>query len=131
DEKALVAALKAGTIASAGLDVFGDEPRVPKALIDMENVVLFPHVGSASVHTRNAMGNLVVDNLRSWFSGKGPLTPVHETPWPKGNWSPSQKWPASTPTSGVRKVKADNSPERYWRNSQNQARKVKPATQIV
>ena len=66
---------------SAGLDVFEDEPRVPQELIDMEHVVLLPHVGSASVHTRNAMGQLVVDNLVSWFAGKGPLTAVAETPW--------------------------------------------------
>ncbi|SED90882.1 Lactate dehydrogenase [Rhizobiales bacterium GAS191] len=83
DEQALIAALKAGKIASAGLDVFENEPNVPQELIAMENVVLLPHVGSASVHTRNAMGNLVVDNLKSWFSGKGPLTPVVETPWPR------------------------------------------------
>jgi lactate dehydrogenase-like 2-hydroxyacid dehydrogenase len=83
DEKALIAALDAGTIASAGLDVFEKEPRVPAELIAMDNVVLFPHVGSASVHTRNAMGDLVVDNLISWFSGKGPLTAVAETPWKK------------------------------------------------
>jgi lactate dehydrogenase-like 2-hydroxyacid dehydrogenase len=44
--------------------------------------VLLPHVGSASIETRRAMGQLVVDNLISWFSGKGPLTPVAETPWP-------------------------------------------------
>jgi lactate dehydrogenase-like 2-hydroxyacid dehydrogenase len=48
----------------------------------MENVVLLPHVGSASVETRRAMGQLVVDNLKSWAAGKGPLTPVPETPWP-------------------------------------------------
>jgi lactate dehydrogenase-like 2-hydroxyacid dehydrogenase len=83
DEAALIAALRDGTILSAGLDVYADEPRVPKELIEMEHVVLLPHVASASVHTRNAMGQLVVDNLTSWFSGKGPLTPVAETPWPK------------------------------------------------
>jgi lactate dehydrogenase-like 2-hydroxyacid dehydrogenase len=83
DEKALIAALQAGKIASAGLDVFEHEPQVPAELIGMENVVLFPHVGSASVHTRDAMGKLTVDNLKSWFAGKGPLTPVAETPWPK------------------------------------------------
>jgi lactate dehydrogenase-like 2-hydroxyacid dehydrogenase len=83
DEKALIAALKAGTIASAGLDVFEKEPRVPAELIAMDNVVLLPHLGSASVYTRSAMGNLVVDNLTSWFSGKGPLTAVAETPWKK------------------------------------------------
>lgn len=81
DEPALVAALEARTILSAGLDVFADEPRVPRELIGMDHVVLLPHVGSASVHTRNAMGQLVVDNLVSWFAGKGPLTPVAETPW--------------------------------------------------
>jgi lactate dehydrogenase-like 2-hydroxyacid dehydrogenase len=81
DEKALIKALQDGTILSAGLDVFADEPNVPQELIDMEHVVLLPHVGSASVHTRNAMGQLVVDNISSWFAGKGPLTPVAETPW--------------------------------------------------
>ena len=81
DERALIAALKNKTILTAGLDVFEDEPRVPQELIDMDHVVLLPHVGSASVHTRNAMGQLVVDNLVAWFSGKGPLTPVAETPW--------------------------------------------------
>ncbi len=79
---ALVEALKAKTILSAGLDVFEDEPRVPAELIGMDHVVLFPHVGSASVHTRNAMAQLVVDNLVSFADGKGPLTPVAETPWP-------------------------------------------------
>jgi lactate dehydrogenase-like 2-hydroxyacid dehydrogenase len=83
DEKALIAALQAGKIASAGLDVFEHEPKVPQELIAMPNVVLLPHVGSASVHTRDAMGNLTVDNLKHWFSGKGPLTPVVETPWPQ------------------------------------------------
>jgi lactate dehydrogenase-like 2-hydroxyacid dehydrogenase len=82
DEAALVEALKAKTILSAGLDVFEDEPKVPAELIAMDHVVLFPHVGSASVHTRNGMAQLVVDNLVSWADGKGPLTPVAETPWP-------------------------------------------------
>ncbi len=81
DERALIDALKAKTIHTAGLDVFEDEPRVPQELIDMGNIVLFPHVGSASVHTRNAMGQLVVDNLVDFFAGKGPRTPVPETPW--------------------------------------------------
>jgi lactate dehydrogenase-like 2-hydroxyacid dehydrogenase len=81
DERALIEALKDKVILSAGLDVFEDEPRVPQELIDIDHVVLLPHVGSASVHTRNAMGQLVVDNLVAWFSGKGPLTPVAETPW--------------------------------------------------
>ena len=81
DEQALIDALHDGVIRSAGLDVFDKEPQVPQALLDMDHVVLLPHVGSASVHTRNAMGQLVVDNLRSWFEGRGPLTPVAETPW--------------------------------------------------
>lgn len=79
DEPALIAALEKGVIRAAGLDVFADEPRIPQALIDLPNATLLPHVGSASVHTRNAMADLVVDNLISWFSGKGPLTPVPET----------------------------------------------------
>ena len=82
DEAALITALRERKIMTAGLDVFAEEPRVPQALIDMEHVVLFPHVGSASVHTRNAMGQLVVDNLLSYAAGRGPLTPVAETPWP-------------------------------------------------
>lgn len=84
DEQALIAALRDKTILSAGLDVFEDEPRVPAELIAIDHVVLLPHVGSASVHTREQMGQLVVNNLVSWFEGKGPLTPVAETPWPKG-----------------------------------------------
>jgi len=84
DEEALIAALKNKVILSAGLDVFANEPRVPQELIGMENIVLLPHVGSASLHTRMAMGQLVVDNLASFAAGKGPLTPVAETPWPRG-----------------------------------------------
>jgi lactate dehydrogenase-like 2-hydroxyacid dehydrogenase len=80
DEQAMIAALKSGTILAAGLDVFEKEPNVPDELKSMQNVVLLPHIGSASVVTRNAMDQLVVDNLKSWFAGKGPLTPVAETP---------------------------------------------------
>jgi lactate dehydrogenase-like 2-hydroxyacid dehydrogenase len=76
DEPALVEALKAGRIAGAGLDVFVDEPRVPQALIEMDNVVLQPHVGSATHQTRKAMGQLVIDNLAAHFAGKPLLTPV-------------------------------------------------------
>lgn len=79
DEDALAAALADGTILAAGLDVFRDEPRVPRALVDLPNASLLPHVGSASVHTRRAMADLVVDNLASWFDGRGALTPVPET----------------------------------------------------
>ncbi|MCA0399306.1 MAG: 2-hydroxyacid dehydrogenase [Proteobacteria bacterium] len=81
DEKAMIELLASGKLGAAGLDVFEDEPRVPEALFAMENVVLLPHIGSASVHTRNAMGQLVVDNLVSFAQGRGPLTPVAETPW--------------------------------------------------
>ena len=80
DEPALVAALKSGAILAAGLDVFANEPSVPDELKAMQNVVLLPHIGSASVVTRNAMDQLVVDNLKNWFAGKAPLTPVAETP---------------------------------------------------
>ncbi len=81
DEPALIAALTAGTIHSAGLDVFAREPHVPAELAALDHLVLLPHVGSASIQTRETMGRLVVDNLTSWFSGNGPLTPVPETPW--------------------------------------------------
>jgi lactate dehydrogenase-like 2-hydroxyacid dehydrogenase len=80
DEQALIAALKSGTILAAGLDVFANEPNVPEELRAMQNVVLLPHIGSASVVTRNAMDQLVVDNLKAWFAGKAPLTPIPETP---------------------------------------------------
>jgi lactate dehydrogenase-like 2-hydroxyacid dehydrogenase len=80
DEPALIAALKSGTILAAGLDVFEKEPNVPDELRSLQNVVLLPHIGSASVVTRNAMDQLVVDNLKAWFAGKPPLTPVVETP---------------------------------------------------
>lgn len=79
DQPALIAALQTGTILAAGLDVYEDEPNVPEALIALPNVVLLPHLGSASVHTRAAMGQLVVDNLKTWFADGKPLTPVAET----------------------------------------------------
>ena len=80
DEPALIKALKDGTIMAAGLDVFANEPNVPEELRIMPNVVLLPHIASASVTTRNAMDQLVVDNLKEWFAGKPPLTPIAETP---------------------------------------------------
>jgi len=82
DEPALIKALQEKKIFAAGLDVFVDEPKVPPELIAMDNVVLFPHLGSASLHTRQAMDQLVVDNLVAWAAGNPPLTPVPETPWP-------------------------------------------------
>ena len=81
DEPALIEALKQGKIMAAGLDVFAKEPHVPKELIAMENVVLFPHLGSASKFTREKMDQLMVDNILAWAAGKPPLTPVPETPW--------------------------------------------------
>ena len=82
DQDALIAALKNRKIFSAGLDVYAHEPNVPPELMAMDNVVLFPHVGSGSVPTRDAMNQLVIDNLVAWAAGKKPLTPVPETPWP-------------------------------------------------
>jgi lactate dehydrogenase-like 2-hydroxyacid dehydrogenase len=82
DEAALIKALREKTILSAGLDVYAREPEVPPELIAMEHVVLFPHLGSASIATREKMDQLVVDNLLAWAKGKPPLTPVPETPWP-------------------------------------------------
>ena len=82
DEPALIEALQQKKILSAGLDVFAREPEVPAELMAMDHVVLFPHLGSASVATRDKMDQLVVDNLLAWAAGKPPLTPVSETPWP-------------------------------------------------
>ncbi|MGN6768555.1 MAG: 2-hydroxyacid dehydrogenase [Rhizobiaceae bacterium] len=79
DEDALAAALENGTIRAAGLDVFADEPKVPQRLLDAPNTCLLPHVGSASVYTRDAMADLQVDNLVSWFSEGKAITPVSET----------------------------------------------------
>lgn len=81
DEEALAAALGDGTIAAAGLDVFYDEPNVPEALLGLPNVSLLPHVASASVVTRDAMADLVADNLLAWFGRGVALTPVPETPF--------------------------------------------------
>lgn len=78
DEAALVAALEEGRLGSAGLDVFENEPHVPEALFGMDNVVLLPHVGSATEETRRAMGDLTVDNILSWFAERRVLTPVPE-----------------------------------------------------
>jgi lactate dehydrogenase-like 2-hydroxyacid dehydrogenase len=78
DETALIEALKAGTIAGAALDVFESEPNVPQALREMDNVVLTPHIGSATAQTRRAMAALAFDNLDAQLSGKPVLTPVPE-----------------------------------------------------
>lgn len=76
DEAALVDALRDGTIAGAGLDVFAEEPHVPEALLGMDQVVLAPHQASATVETRAAMAGLVVDNLEAFFAGRPLVTPL-------------------------------------------------------
>ncbi len=78
DEAALIAALSAGEIAGAALDVFENEPTVPQALREMDNVVLTPHIGSATAQTRRAMAALAFDNLDARLSGKPAPTPVPE-----------------------------------------------------
>ncbi|OYU49707.1 MAG: 2-hydroxyacid dehydrogenase [Rhizobiales bacterium PAR1] len=82
DEPVMVELLKSGKLGAAGLDVFEKEPTVPTDLFALENVVLLPHVGSGSHYTRNKMGQLVVDNIVQFSEGRGPITPVAETPWP-------------------------------------------------
>ena len=78
DEPALVAALQGGTIKGAGLDVFADEPHIPAPLLSMNNVVLLPHVGSATRETRQAMGDLCKANLDAWFGQGKTLTLIPE-----------------------------------------------------
>ncbi len=78
DEQALVHAIQNGVIAGAGLDVFADEPIVPNALLHKDNVVVTPHIGSATVSTRCAMGKLVVENIHRFFARKPLKTPVPE-----------------------------------------------------
>jgi lactate dehydrogenase-like 2-hydroxyacid dehydrogenase len=72
----LMAALSNRAIAGAGLDVFWDEPRVPEALISMDNVVLLPHIGSATMETRSRMARLLLENLLAYFAGEPLKTPV-------------------------------------------------------
>lgn len=76
DEAELVKALLECRLGGAGLDVFEKEPQVPQELWNMDNVVLLPHVGSATWDTRRAMADLVVSNLEAQFAGKPLLTPV-------------------------------------------------------
>ncbi|MCI1001424.1 MULTISPECIES: 2-hydroxyacid dehydrogenase [Ochrobactrum] len=84
DEDALAKALNDGTIAAAGLDVFSNEPSVPQGLLDAPNTVLLPHIASASHKTRQAMADLVIDNLIAWFDTGKAITPVPETESVKG-----------------------------------------------
>ena len=78
DDAALAQALRAGTIAAAGLDVFEGEPSVHPDLLTVPNVVLTPHIASATVATRRAMANLAADNLIAFFDGRGPRTPINQ-----------------------------------------------------
>ncbi|MGV1751872.1 2-hydroxyacid dehydrogenase [Agrobacterium sp. CG674] len=80
DEDALLAALQDGTLGAAGLDVFYAEPKVPEGFLALPNVTLLPHVASASVPTRNAMADLVADNVLGWLGERKVVTPVPETP---------------------------------------------------
>jgi len=76
DERYLVDALANGRLAGAGLDVFADEPHVPKALLSLDNVVLTPHAGSGTQATRDALGQFVVDNLAAFFAGRPLISPL-------------------------------------------------------
>ncbi len=76
DEDALLAALKSAKLGFAGLDVFDKEPQVPEGFMTLDNVLLVPHIGSASTETRQAMGDLVTKNIRAYFAGEAVLTPV-------------------------------------------------------
>lgn len=78
-EAALIAALHEGTLGGAGLNVLENEPDIPEALRQMPNVVVQPHVASASVQTRRATGDLAVDNLIAWKEGRPLLSPVPES----------------------------------------------------
>jgi lactate dehydrogenase-like 2-hydroxyacid dehydrogenase len=76
DETALIATLQEGKIAGAGLDVYEFEPHVPPALVALENVTLMPHLGTAVLEVREAMGLMAVENLIAFFDGKAPLNRV-------------------------------------------------------
>ena len=82
DEDALVAALRRGTIAGAGLDVYEDEPRMAKGLADLPNTVLLPHLGSATVATRAAMSRMAAENLIAVLRGSKPANLVNPAAWP-------------------------------------------------
>lgn len=77
DERYLIEALQEKRLAGAALDAYVTSPKVPRELIELDNVVLMPHVGSATLHARGAMGQLVADNISAFFTGRTPLTPVN------------------------------------------------------
>jgi glyoxylate reductase len=76
DTAALVDALRSGRLGAAGLDVYEDEPHVPRELRELRNTVLLPHLGSATSTTRDAMARLCVDNVIAVIEGREPPTPV-------------------------------------------------------
>ena len=76
DEQALIAAIRSGHLAGAGLDVYRSEPNFNRDLLDLPNVVMLPHIGSATVETRNRMAALAADNIVAVLNGRPPLTPV-------------------------------------------------------
>jgi lactate dehydrogenase-like 2-hydroxyacid dehydrogenase len=76
DDAALAAALRSGQVAAAGLDVFPREPQVPEVYLGLENVVLTPHIASATDETRNAMGHLVLDGIEAVLEGRVPANIV-------------------------------------------------------
>lgn len=76
DEPALLAALREGRLGAAGLDVFENEPNVPEEFFQLDNVVLTPHIASNTIECQAAMAQNVADNLKSWFSGRGAITPI-------------------------------------------------------
>ena len=73
DDDALIAALETGRVAAAGLDVFNGEPEIDKRYYTLKNAFILPHIGSATVETRNAMGFRALDNLDAFFKGEEPL----------------------------------------------------------
>jgi lactate dehydrogenase-like 2-hydroxyacid dehydrogenase len=81
DETALIAALRKKTILAAGLDVFWNEPKINPELMTLENATLLPHVGSSTIHTRNGMAQMVVDNLLAYAARTTPVSAVAETPF--------------------------------------------------
>ncbi len=76
DERAMADLLQSGELGGAGLDVFENEPQVPESLKQSRRTVLMPHVGSATLETRQAMFDLVLRNLQAYFSSKALLTPI-------------------------------------------------------
>jgi len=76
DDRALVDALREGQLAGAALDVYENEPEITKGMIDLDNLILLPHIGSASTDTRNRMALLVADNVLEALAGKQPRTLV-------------------------------------------------------